>query len=149
VYCLWRWWRKKPVEAAPVVVVSPHERAQQRLQAALALIDQPKLFTIEVCDTVRLYLEERFELRAPERATEEFLFELQSAPVLSSTQKESLGDFLSRCDLVKFARYEPLRPELHEIYDAAVRLVEETRPVPTPITAENMGVEQSTATKDS
>ena len=38
---------------------------------------QPKPFVIAVSDTARLYLEERFNFRAPERTTEEFLHELQ------------------------------------------------------------------------
>jgi hypothetical protein len=43
-------------------------------------------------------------------------------------QKESLGKFLESCDLVKFAKYEPGEPELRELHDSAVRLVEETEP---------------------
>jgi hypothetical protein len=43
-----------------------------------------------------------------------------------------MGDFLTRCDLVKFARHEPSAPELRELHDAAVRLVEETEPLLNP-----------------
>jgi hypothetical protein len=46
-----------------------------------------------------------------------------------TAQKESLGDFLQRCDLVKFARYEPGEPELRDLHASALRLVEETEPV--------------------
>jgi hypothetical protein len=45
-------------------------------------------------------------------------------------QKESLGEFLKRCDLVKFAQYEPREPELLGLHDSAVRLVEQTEPAP-------------------
>jgi len=48
-------------------------------------------------------------------------------------QKESLGEFLKRCDLVKFARYEPGEPELRDLHQSAVRLVEETEPQPEPV----------------
>jgi hypothetical protein len=44
-------------------------------------------------------------------------------------QKESLGDFLASCDLVKFAKYEPGENELHDLHSSALRLVEETEPV--------------------
>ena len=44
-------------------------------------------------------------------------------------QKESLGEFLQQCDLVKFAKYEPGEPEMRELHGAALRLVEETEPV--------------------
>jgi hypothetical protein len=107
-----------------------HVRARRRLADALALIGEPRFFCIAVSETVRVYLEERFELRAPERTTEEFLAELQTSPVLDAAQKLGLADFLSRCDMVKFAKYEPSREELMGLHAAAVRLVEETAPQP-------------------
>jgi hypothetical protein len=105
---------------------------KQKLTAALAMIGQPKEFCILVSDTIRWYLEERFEFHAPERTTEEFLHELRGTDLLSSDQKQSLVEFLNRCDLVKFARYEPGEPELRDLHHAAVRLVEETEPVSAP-----------------
>jgi hypothetical protein len=85
-----------------------------------------------VSDTIRVYLEERFDFHAPERTTEEFLYELQDTNLLLPDQKASLGEFLTRCDLVKFARYEPAEPELRGLHEAAVRLVDETKPRPAP-----------------
>lgn len=130
------WWfwrrRRKETPATPEVVVPPHEKAWSKLKEALALLDQPRPFCILVSDTVRAYLEERFQLRAPERTTEEFLEELQASPLLTYEQKSALGEFLMECDLVKFARHEPGRSELEKMYDAAVRLVEETQP-PAPL----------------
>ncbi len=99
-------------------------------QEALALISQPKPFVIAVSDTARTYLEERFDFRAPERTTEEFLRELGGTKLLLPEQKESLGEFLASCDLVKFAKYEPGEKELRELHGSAVRLVEETEPQP-------------------
>ena len=57
-------------------------RARMKLEAALLLIHEPRAFAIAVSDAVRVYLEERFQLRAPERTTEEFLRDLKktSAP---------------------------------------------------------------------
>src|SRR5437868_6639404 len=40
----------------------------------------------------------------------------------------SLADFLSQCDLIKFAKYEPTEVELRKLHEAAVRLVNETEP---------------------
>jgi ABC-type nickel/cobalt efflux system permease component RcnA len=133
---LWRYWRKKKAEVPVVPVIPAHIRAKQKLQEALALLGQPREFCILVSDTIRWYLEERFDFRAPERTTEEFLHELRSTNLLTRDQKESLGEFLNRCDLVKFARYEPREPELHDLRDSALRLVEETEPQPEPIVAE-------------
>jgi len=128
-YWVWRRWRKPKPAAEPEGLAPPHVRARERLRAALALLSQPEPFCVEVSQTVRVYLEECFNLRAPERTTEEFLEELQTSPLLALGQKRSLADFLMRCDLVKFARYEPGEPELRDLYDAAVRLVEETEPL--------------------
>lgn len=124
----WRWWQKRRSQIPVEPPVPAHIRAKQKLQEALALISQPKPFCILVSDTIRFYLEEQFDFRAPERTTEEFLYELQATDLLSLEQKESLGKFLESCDLVKFAKYEPGEPELRELHGSAVRLVEETEP---------------------
>jgi hypothetical protein len=127
VFAWWLWKRK--LSQVPVVPPIPaHIRAKQALAQALELITQPKEFCIRVSDTVRLYLEERFNFRAPERTTEEFLRELRATNLLTDGQKESLGQFLESCDLVKFAKYEPGENELRELHSSAVRLVEETEP---------------------
>ena len=125
---LW-WWRKKQSTVAPVIVLPPYVRARQKLQEALALIGLPEPFVVAVSGALRVYLEERFEFRAPERTTEEFLYELGDTPLLSRRQKDSLGGFLTACDLVKFAKYEPGEPELRGLHDAALHLVDETVPV--------------------
>ncbi len=132
IFALWRWWRKRQAQALFVPPVPAHIRAKQKLAEALALIAQPKPFCIAVSDTARYYLEERFEFRAPERTTEEFLYELQRTDLLTPDQKASLGEFLQSCDLVKFAKYEPGEPELRDLHGSAVRLVEETEPVTEP-----------------
>jgi len=124
----WRYWRKRLARAPVVPVVPPHIRARRKLERALALLSQPREFCILVSDTIRIYLEERFEFRAPERTTEEFLYELRETNRLLPAQKERLGEFLKSCDLVKFARYEPREPELRELLGSALRLVDETEP---------------------
>lgn len=128
-FFLWRWWQKRRVIQAIVSPVPPHVRAKQRLAEALTLIGQPREFCIAVSDTLRVYLEERFSFRAPERTTEEFLLDLRKTDLLMRDQKDSLEDFLTRCDLVKFAKYEPREPELRDLHASALRLVEETEPV--------------------
>jgi hypothetical protein len=125
----WRRWQKRRAEAPAVPVIPPHVRARQKLEEALALIGRPREFCILVSDTVRGYLEERFDFHAPERTTEEFLHELQGTNLLTRDQKTSLGEFLNGCDLVKFAKYEPGEPELRDLHASALRLIEETEPI--------------------
>jgi hypothetical protein len=135
-FWLWRRHKKSREEALVVPPVPPHERARQLLREALEHIHEPPVFCVMVSDAVRHYLEERFDFHAPDRTTEEFLHELSATPLLLPDQKESLGEFLQSCDLVKFARYEPREPELHDLHARALRLVEETEPQPEPILVE-------------
>ena len=128
IYYLWRLWQKKQNEAKVVRIIPPHERARKKLEDALRIISEPEPFTVLVSDTIRVYLEERFSFHAPDQTTEEFLYELQNTELLTPDQKQTLGEFLSRCDLVKFARYEPTESELRELYDSANRLINETEP---------------------
>ena len=128
LYLAWRYWQKRRAFVPPAIIIPPHVRARQKLQAALALILQPEPFCVAVSSAIRIYLEERFEFRAPERTTEEFLYELKATHLLTGLQKESLGDFLTSCDLVKFAKYQPGEPELRALHDSALRLVGETEP---------------------
>ena len=130
LFALWKWWQKRQANVPVEPPVPAHIRAKHKLEEALALIAQPKPFVIAVSDTARTYLEERFDFHAPERTTEEFLHELSGTDLLLPDQKESLGRFLESCDLVKFAKYEPREPELRELHGSAVRLVEETEPLP-------------------
>lgn len=128
LFFAWQFWKKHRANIPLPPPIPAHIRAKQKLQEALALISQPKEFCILVSDTIRFYLEERFQFRAPERTTEEFLRELSATDLLAAEQKESLGNFLESCDLVKFARYEPGENELRGLHGSAVKLVEETEP---------------------
>jgi hypothetical protein len=128
-YWLYRKWRAKLAAPKPVVIVPPHRKAKDKLRSALELMSDPYAFCSLVSDVVRVYLEERFELHAPDRTTEEFLDEVRYSPKLDQTQKDLLQNFLNRCDLVKFARYEPTQEELKELYDSALRLIDETSPL--------------------
>ena len=145
-FLLWKFWLKK--KFAPVVVppLPPHVRAKRRLREAMSLINEPTQFTVFVSDTLRVYLEEQFNFRAPERTTEEFLHELGATRLLTDVQKKSLGQFLSRCDLIKFAKYDPTKPELEELQQAAMSLVEETEPKVTVAVAQQPAPSSSAAT---
>jgi hypothetical protein len=124
-----RWFRKDGKAFMEPARTPPYKVALADLESILRRIHEAEPFCTGVSGIVRTYLEQQFELRAPERTTEEFLYELQTAHLLDETQKGSLGRFLERCDMVKFAKYEPAESELRELHEAARRLVEETMPV--------------------
>ncbi len=124
----WRYLHRRITHIPITPPVPAHIRAKQMLERSLAFIVEPKQFCTLVSNTIRTYLEERFDFHAPERTTEEFLRELQTTNLLTAEQKESLSKFLASCDLVKFAKYEPRENELRELHSAALQLVEETEP---------------------
>jgi hypothetical protein len=135
----WRWWRKKQLAVLPEPVIPPHVRAKRKLQAALAHLQDPRLFCFHISEALRVYLEERFNWHAPERTTEEFLAELQGSRRLLPDQKQSLAGFLGNCDLVKFARAEPTEAALRELHESALRLIDETQYEPVAAAGASLG----------
>jgi hypothetical protein len=125
------WWltRKKTPPINPALLIPPHRKAKERLRGAEELLSDPYAFCSLVSDVIRVYLEERFNLHAPDRTTEEFLAELREGAQLNQEHKALLENFLTKCDLVKFARDEPTEPELRGLLDAALRLIDETREI--------------------
>lgn len=84
-------------------------------------------YYFELSDIVRHYIEGRFQLKAPEMTTEEFLATLKYSGVLNSEQKGDVRDFLSHCDMVKFAKYLPDQKEIELSYDSAKKLIDGTK----------------------
>lgn len=82
---------------------------------------------VELSSIVRAYLERRYEIRAPELTTEEFLQEASRARELTTEHRAQLSAFLERCDRVKFAGYRPDPAESIATLDAARVFVEETK----------------------
>lgn len=127
----WRVWAKRARNARKL----PHEIALERLRHALAFLEagQPGPFSIAVSGAIRGYIEERYRVQAAHRTTEEFLHDLahgESSPL--SGYSDLLKDFLSHCDLAKFARWSLSREQMQSMHASAVRFVSETKPEPRP-----------------
>lgn len=110
---------------------SAYEVARWRLDQ---LLRQPRIspaeidvFYVDLSNLVRRYLEDRFELRAPELTTEEFLNSLQASPDMTREHQSLLREFLRQADLVKFARAVPADSDIQRSIDAAAQFLEETR----------------------
>ena len=82
---------------------------------------------VELSSIVRTYLEKRYEIRAPELTTEEFLLVATARPELREEHRVLLSQFLERCDRVKFAGYRPDADESLATLAAARGFVEDTR----------------------
>ena len=85
-----------------------------------------KKYYILLSDIIRKYLERRYQITALDRTTPEVKMEMKSVKV----DKEiinSVYDFLSSCDLVKFAKYMPLKEEIEKDWNQAHTIVSITK----------------------
>lgn len=110
---------------------SAHELAYVRLRALVAedLVEAGRLkeFYERLSGILRYYIEDRFDLRAPERTTEEFLAELKWTDTLAADDKALLEKFLTHCDLVKFAKQTPTAEQIQETFDLVKGFIERTK----------------------
>ena len=103
----------------------PRDRALDALDTIEAAIERtpPYQFSIRVPDIVRCYAVEQFDLPMTLQTSVEFLNAIGLAPKFSEDEKALLADFLNRCDLIKFARYEATTEESRLLLDEARRFV--------------------------
>ena len=126
----WFWWRKRRRSASVTTPVTPPPTPLEIALAALQQLRQADLaveeFYIRLSDIVRQYLEQQLQLRAPERTTEEFLYEIAQGSRLSEDHKNLLETFLQEADLVKFARHRPGTADRARAFGAAEKFVRES-----------------------
>jgi hypothetical protein len=82
---------------------------------------------VELSAIVRRYLEQRYQIRAPELTTEEFLLVATVRPELYEDHRGFLSSFLERCDRVKFAGHRPDAEKSLATLAEAREFVEDTR----------------------
>lgn len=82
---------------------------------------------VRLDEILRRYVEARFQIRAPEMTTPEFLRSLKTAPELKKMDQSALKKFLEISELVKFARHRPPPEEIKEGLDAVESFVRQTR----------------------
>jgi hypothetical protein len=106
-------------------VPTPRERAL----AALKEIEKdaerinPYQFSIRVSDILRRYVMEQFDLPMTRQTSVEFLNAIGSVASFGEAEKTLLADFLNRCDLIKFARYEATPSDSRLLLDEARQFV--------------------------
>ncbi len=119
-YYIQRRRKNKPIFAKPV---KPKEPAHIIALRELDRIKEEKLWQTEeikayyslVSDTLRTYIEDRFNIQAMEYTTDETIqaFE-QRKTLVAGKSFEELKNILTLADLVKFAKYQPL-PDDHNL----------------------------------
>ena len=133
---LFYYWKKRGhTKETPEIQPWPEEIARQELERLLAenllARGEIKLFHLRISDILRRYIENRFAVRAPEQTTEEFLLELSRAGSASRTLLGNhgtlLADFLTQCDLVKFAKHKPSLAECDKTIAICREFIENTK----------------------
>ncbi len=118
------WWlKRKPRPALPPKL--PREIALEELERISDEIDtiNPYLFSIRASDILRRYVTNQYALPVTRQTSVEFLTALAKLSPFSASEKSLLEDFLTRCDLIKFARYEATSADSRLLLDEATRFV--------------------------
>jgi hypothetical protein len=103
----------------------PREIALEELERITLEIEQinPYQFSIRVSDILRRYVTEQYALPVTRQTSVEFLTALAKSSPFSEDEKSLLEDFLNRCDLIKFARYEATSADSRLLLEEATRFV--------------------------
>lgn len=105
----------------------PHLIARQALSALRSKKWIPEPFFTELSLILRTYLENRFNLHAPESTTEELTRSMSSDVRLDMKEQQTLRNFMTQADLVKFARAEAEQEVMKNAFDTAESFVEQTK----------------------
>ena len=103
----------------------PREIALEELDRISVEIEtmNPYLFSIRVSDILRRYVTNQYALPVTRQTSVEFLTVLAKSSSFSANEKSLLEDFLNRCDLIKFARYEATSVDSRLLLEEATRFV--------------------------
>jgi hypothetical protein len=128
----WLWVRHRGKAERAVPPPLPWEVAYARLreldQRGLPQAGKPEPYYVDLSAILRYYIEDRFQVHAPEQTTPEFLDAVSTSRILNEGYQRLLGDFLRHCDRVKFAQYQPTLPEMERSFAVVLQFVDETLP---------------------
>ena len=118
------WWILRKLRR-PAATKSARERALEELELMEWDLERirPYRFSIRVSDVLRRYVTEQFNLPVTKQTSVEFLTALAKASPFSAAEKTLLEDFLNRCDLIKFARYDATTDDSRLLLEEAMRFV--------------------------
>jgi len=118
------WWIRKRAQRP-----KPIRSARDRALDALAQVERemetmtPYQFSIAVSDILRGYVTEQYQLPVTRQTSVEFLSMLAKSSPFSDDEKSLLEDFLGRCDLIKFARYDATMHDSQLLLEEAKQFV--------------------------
>lgn len=130
------WWLKKrnpirdllfkerPKEPAHIIALRALEHIKNE---KLWQKGQVKLFYSQLTDTLRVYMQERFNFPAMEQTTPEIVKSLKGVELTDDKLFTKMQQILETADLAKFAKYEPLPDENDLCLISALFFVNQTK----------------------
>ncbi len=113
--------RRKPAQPPKLpreIAIEELERISDEVETA-----DPYRFSIRVSDILRRYVTNQYALPVTRQTSVEFLTVLARSSAFSVDEKSLLEDFLNRCDLIKFARYQATSADSRLLLEEAMRFV--------------------------
>jgi len=104
-----------------------HVRAKRALDSLRKSEWIPEPFFVRLSLILRTYLEDRFDLNAPESTTEELAGKLKHDPQLDTDNRNSLQRFFTQADLVKFARAGAEQEVMQTAFDTVTQFIDQTQ----------------------
>jgi hypothetical protein len=120
---LTHWLRAQPAPPPP----DPRAVALWQLQElkSRAVTTEPYAFSITVSDVLRTFISKaRFRLPATQQTSPEFLASIAHSPLFSENDRTRLGQFLEKCDMIKFARVDATGQDNAELVESALAFVQ-------------------------
>ena len=129
-FWLFRRWRRRVVVKAPEPELPADFVALQRLDEIerMNLLEKGEIKThyTLVIDTLRKYMEKRYEILAMDQTTDEILWDLRRA----GAETADIEPVLREADLVKFAKHRPDASAAGRLIDTVRGIVVQTAPRP-------------------
>jgi len=118
------WWIRRWAQR-PKPVESPRTRALEQLERIGRQMETltPYQFSIAVSDILRGYVTEQYQLPVTRQTSFEFLSMIAKSSPFSPDETSLLEDFLGRCDLIKFARYDATTHDSRLLLEEAMQFV--------------------------
>lgn len=127
LFILWRRKKNRPEEKVqlPAHVIALHS-LDELSNKKLWTKGQTKEHFVELIQIIRIYIENRYGVRAREKTTGEIINGLKFEPI-TNDQKATLRNLLSLADLVKFAKEKPIEEDNENSLKKAYEFIEETK----------------------
>lgn len=133
VFLIWRYYKNRAGDEEEEIleeIIPAHILALEKLQQLLKnekwKSDEKKAYYSDLTDTVRSYLENRFDIHAMEKTTREIITDLKYASI-SEADKVYLRKILREADMVKFAKFTPGDEDAYAYLNKSIDFVNRTK----------------------